>query len=86
MEHTQGPWWANSGGEVGTVPDMRVKICSRVSGANPDEARANARLIAAAPQLLQALERLCDACNTELFVDGCLNCFANKAIKAAKGE
>ena len=52
-QHTPGPWW-HSGLEVGTVPMMMVKV-AKVSGANHQEAQANAVLIAAAPDLLAAL-------------------------------
>ena len=55
-QHTPGPWW-HSGLEVGTVPMMMVKVAN-VSGANYEEAKANARLIAAAPDLLEALNAL----------------------------
>lgn len=54
-KHTQGEWWA-SGLEVGSGPTMQVKV-ARVSGANYAEALANARLIAAAPKLLDTLLR-----------------------------
>ena len=57
-QHTPGPWW-HSGLEVGTVPMMMVKV-AKVSGANHQEAQANARLIAAAPDLLEALKRVMD--------------------------
>jgi hypothetical protein len=56
IQHTPGPWWC-SGLEVGTVPMMMVKVAN-VSGANYQEAQANARLIAAAPELLEALQHL----------------------------
>jgi hypothetical protein len=54
--HTKGPWW-DSGLEVGTVPMMDIKV-ARVSGATFDEAKANARLIAASPDLLEALREV----------------------------
>lgn len=53
---TKGEWWS-SGLEVGTVPRMDVKI-AHVSGANSKEAKANAKLIAASPDLYYALEEL----------------------------
>jgi len=85
MKHTPGPWWANIVGEVGTVPDMYVKICSRVSGTNPDEAKANARLIAAAPMLLAALEHVSDTCHNEPVLGFDID-VVYKAIEAAGGE
>jgi hypothetical protein len=66
IKHTPGKWWA-SGLEVGTAPMMDVKI-ARVSGANFDEAKANARLIAAAPELLEALKATNSAAHEALIV------------------
>jgi len=57
-KHTPGPWWF-AGMEIGTVPNMDIKV-ARVSGANLEEARANGRLMAAAPKLLAALEIFAD--------------------------
>ena len=56
MKITRGTWWA-SGLEVGAGPMMDVKV-AKVSGATYEEAVANANLIAAAPDLLEALEQL----------------------------
>ena len=50
-KHTKGPWW-NSGTEVGDAPMMNIKVCV-ASGANHEEAIANAKLIAKAPELLE---------------------------------
>ena len=55
-EFTPGGWWA-SGLEVGTVPMMMVKV-ARVSGGDYTEAKANAQLISATPDLLDAVEGL----------------------------
>ena len=57
---TQGEWWA-SGTEVGDVPMMNVKICNRVSGESHEQALANAKLIAAAPELYKCLVGYLDA-------------------------
>lgn len=65
--HTPGPWWA-SNLEVGTAPMMMVKVCNHVSGSNHAEAKANALLIAAAPDLLEVLQKLCEAADDS---DGC---------------
>ncbi|QEQ95067.1 hypothetical protein pEaSNUABM56_00017 [Erwinia phage pEa_SNUABM_56] len=51
---TPGEWWA-SGVEVGDVPMMNIKICNRVSGETYEQAQANAKLIAAAPELYKCL-------------------------------
>lgn len=53
-EHTPGPWWASSR-EVGTAPQMEVKICL-AGGRDLAEARANARLIAQAPRMFDLLK------------------------------
>lgn len=53
-KHTPGPWWAN-GIEVGAGPLMQVKV-AKAGGATYEEAKANAKLLAAAPDLLKALE------------------------------
>jgi len=62
-KHTPGPWSARSedseGGysiEPRDEPNSRVVICARPPwSGRADESRANARLIAAAPELLEAL-------------------------------
>ena len=64
MEHTPGPWkvYRNWQGKLSVAADDgRRRICNTPGGnnANPDlqaEGLANARLIAAAPDLLDALQ------------------------------
>lgn len=54
--HTPGPWVAN-GHNVHTRPDeSAVCVCVSMGTRNNAEASANARLIASAPELLEALE------------------------------
>lgn len=71
-KHTPGPWKTKiSGGErdVFSVKDIHGHVLARVSGyaisaITPEQRRANARLIAAAPDLLEALKKvvaMCDA-------------------------
>ena len=64
MKHTKGPWKACEHGGYGDYDgncivilgdDLRVAI---VLGSDNEETNANARLIAAAPDLLEALENL----------------------------
>jgi hypothetical protein len=70
-KHTPGPWKAQMiDGRMGVTanhmcsfPGMRYDICERVGGdctAKPTKGtpEANARLIAAAPELLEALQRV----------------------------
>lgn len=58
--HTPGPW-INDGAEISALPDPEnsqsyiAPICVMDSEWHPDTAAANARLIAAAPELLVAL-------------------------------
>ena len=57
-QHTPGPWDVY-GGEIGTAPDATLAVVCALSGNDGDnEEDANARLIAAAPDLLAALEAL----------------------------
>ena len=66
MEHTPGPWkieermgHAFDARLVIVAPDVnRIAIISKNGGAADHD--ANARLIAAAPDLLEALQKLCD--------------------------
>ena len=70
--HTPGPWLISYHHEGGTQiaiddePGMqgeRDYDLATVTHGDPDELEANARLIAAAPELLEALIR-CEACTT----------------------
>lgn len=61
-KHTPGPWkneegyrWLNARSDDRVIADMRI-----VGGVIEDEVKANARLIAAAPDLLEALESVAD--------------------------
>ena len=96
--HTPGPWEVMRHG-AGETDDMTIRE-DKTGGQyvalvqvfeDPDfapRARANARLIAAAPTMLEALERLADACAV---CDGFLLVSfavdeARAAIAAARGE
>ena len=85
MSHTPGPWTASEHGAytdykgnniVILGDDLRIAV---VLGPDTDETQANARLIAAAPDLLEALEAL---------LEGDFNVAekARLAIAKAKGE
>lgn len=89
MKHTPGPWSykpANHGTLASVQYDPAyvesgcnpVCICHH-GGSYPDKAtaEANARLIAAAPELLAALESLPDSLRTDVI---------RAAIRKAKGE
>lgn len=51
---TKGDWFVFGITEVISMPSQ-CKITNRVSGWNPEETKANAKLIASAPDLLNAL-------------------------------
>lgn len=71
-KHTPGPWHS-TGRYVGSGhAKMNICECSDNSGcwSNAPEAVANARLIAAAPELLEALNKLTSFVVTEV-VDSC---------------
>lgn len=55
MKHTQGPWGVKNHGMVYTMDNMTAICSTDVEVGNDEEAQANAKLIAAAPELLEAL-------------------------------
>jgi hypothetical protein len=61
-KHTPGPWFLDDDGRIFDTPD-RGQLVAEVATADPaeppaEEDVANARLIAAAPDLLAALEKV----------------------------
>lgn len=58
MSHTPGPWTANH--NIVATTRGRLAIDCGMSGATDAEDCANARLVAAAPELLAALKALVD--------------------------
>lgn len=76
-QHTPGPWaleqeevWAITGPDQGRLATLNwlKGVFPRQGRRNADEVRGNAHLIAAAPELLEALEEMFD-----LFCgDGCM--------------
>lgn len=92
MSHTPGPWHVELGGfiyskrkKVADIGENVGRLDRRIS-AEP-ERTANARLIAAAPELLEALEKcvsmLLDKCNC-LEECYCVPESARKAIQKAR--
>ena len=98
-QHTPGPWWID-GRNIRSATDKPdfapsgIKIGEVHGGAVGDEQlRANKSLIAAAPQMLDALRRLAAAANastkdSELYFHnvGCAVYWAEKAIRLAEGR
>ncbi|WP_309382015.1 hypothetical protein [Cerasicoccus frondis] len=65
IQHTPGPWTTTFGGakQIAVIHQKGGKYIAKVDGfplRNLDEIETNARLIAAAPELLEALESLQD--------------------------
>lgn len=64
-KHNSGPWSIGAvdpdTGEIEVTSEGRPYICMVLPGALPDRTCANARLIAAAPELLEASRMLIDS-------------------------
>ena len=64
MSHTKGPWTASEHGDYGDYDGNSIVIrgddlrIAAVLGYDTEETHANARLIAAAPELLETLEHI----------------------------
>jgi hypothetical protein len=85
MKHTKGPWSIDTSfGEVEIVSELRV-LAKCNTGLND---LANARLIAAAPEMLEALETVYAVSKTAPLNSKELNAFrlVLEVIKKAKGE
>jgi len=99
--HTPGPWeidpdtrpgmeWNNH--IVDSTGNLTICFMSHSGGLSPDRDKANARLIAAAPELLEALESFIAlnlrndgaTCDWHDLIAAVAN--AEKAVKKAKGE
>lgn len=86
-KHTPGPW------VKGVMSDYVAKSASGeiiaelpCSKASSEERAANARLIAAAPDLLGALKRAMNELAQCTQGDGCNYCLARAAIAKAEGK
>lgn len=55
---TPGPWWVDADGCISAEPGMVAEVYRNRIDASPEEELANARLIAAAPLMVEALERV----------------------------
>lgn len=94
-QHTTGPWaytYASYTGQDGEeIPAFEVhgaeKVCDTVESQSRNEQEANARLIAAAPELLEALEALAEEARVNMAGGaGHLLDEAFAVIAKAKGE
>lgn len=88
MKHTPGPWFYTANdANGGMITDRRgTQVAWTLSG-DPVENCANSCLIAAAPDLLAALESLVSACENEGFPHlGNILPAARRAISKSHGE
>jgi hypothetical protein len=83
-QHTPGPWTVTDDWYIGHAHGggtfAEVKSCARVPTQAHDEHRANARLIAAAPEMLAALRAIL----AEPY--GCSLCDSGKPRNPSKGH
>ena len=91
-KHTPGPWTHEGQGDITGIEDNGfgrgpVDVCSVYLRAVEGRHEANARLIAAAPDLLEALERLVSAARDvgHGYMDQAID-NAESAIAKARGE
>ena len=85
FKHTPGPWHHGQKNKrsVFGKDGWRVADCGTAFSKSDDEMEANARLIAAAPDLLEALKELRDWYRENV---GLPACKANAAIDKAEGR
>ena len=55
MKHTPGPWSAHARTVTAPETEDRLELSVQINGGNRNDNKANARLIAAAPDLLDAM-------------------------------
>ena len=93
-KHTPGPWYHNPADEPQNaerhvcVDEGRwLRVIARVKQNDKDNALANARLIATAPDLLEALEKIMVAVDTDsVKMPPSLGMMASSAIRKARRE
>jgi len=60
MEHTKGPWTVRDGQEILDWTGDECRLVARCHAGHAPERAANARIIASAPALLEALRELAE--------------------------
>ena len=86
-EHTPGPWEVRGRWYIGKADDpsslAEVKSCYTVPASNEAEHEANARLIAAAPDLLETAEHLLSLLGARFRPEDIAVVRARKGLRAA---
>jgi len=90
MKHTPGPWFIKDGliyalNESG-INQFFTGLCTQKGGAGNEELNANANLIAAAPDLLEALFEMENIFSPQTEAERLLLIKIRRAIKKAEGE
>ena len=62
FKHTKGPWWKSTSNEILKMPEQ-IKISNRIDGSTREESEANARLIVAAPEMIEVCIELFEYLN-----------------------
>lgn len=88
-KHTPGPWKAKDNYIYAPIPDeddiFTISIAVACAGVAP--AISNANLIAAAPDMYEALKNVChNGCRESTADEFCLHCYVAKALRKARGE
>ena len=87
MKHTPGPWIQDKWGHVKQTNGESVPFGGvTLAMSNSDEIRANDRLVATAPELLEACQRLMICMKLANWEGDDAALFANAAIQKATGE
>ena len=87
-KHTPGPWWLDDDGFIASGSRDTYEIIADphcCSDIDIDEREANANLIAAAPELLEALEHITQTPEYKYLYPGTTS-LIEKAISKAKGH
>lgn len=91
MKYTKGPWQAVNNGhywDIKPVSDCQALASTQENehiGIDGEVEEANAHLIAAAPDMYEALEWVCDECGNELRLS-CRGCPVHSVLAKARGE
>jgi hypothetical protein len=88
MKHTPGPWRVNKHNPFRVAAGHNLAIADTSElAAEPEECHANARLIAAAPELLHCLKVILDHADGDEMLEAQLHLdFVRAAIAKAEGE